>query len=98
MFFTLETTDTGSKARAGVVKTAHTDVQTPVFMPVGTQASVKTLTPEEVERAFRKSCQFSAVFYSLLSSSTICQSLIVVRKYNTEALVIQGDRLLDTLP
>lgn len=37
--FTLEKTD--GEARAGVVKTAHGEVQTPVFMPVGTQASVK---------------------------------------------------------
>ncbi len=35
----LETTD--GRARAGVVFTAHGEVQTPVFIPVGTQASVK---------------------------------------------------------
>lgn len=37
-------------ARAGVLKTPHGDVPTPTFMPVGTQGSVKTLTPEEVAR------------------------------------------------
>jgi len=35
-------------ARAGVLKTRHGDVRTPVFMPVGTKASVKSLAPEEV--------------------------------------------------
>lgn len=35
-------------ARRGVFHTAHGSVQTPAFMPVGTQATVKTLTPEEV--------------------------------------------------
>lgn len=35
-------------ARAGVLTTRHGDVPTPTFMPVGTQASVKTLTPAEV--------------------------------------------------
>jgi len=43
--------DTGSKARAGVLKTAHGEIQTPVFMPVGTQATVKTLTNEELIQA-----------------------------------------------
>ncbi len=39
-----------TKARAAVLKTAHGKIQTPVFMPVGTQATVKTITPEELEK------------------------------------------------
>jgi queuine tRNA-ribosyltransferase len=35
-------------ARVGVLRTAHGDVETPVFMPVGTKATVKSVTPEEV--------------------------------------------------
>ena len=35
-------------ARRGVIHTPHGDIQTPVFMPVGTQATVKSLTPEEL--------------------------------------------------
>jgi queuine tRNA-ribosyltransferase len=35
-------------ARAGVLRTAHGAVRTPVFMPVGTKATVKTLHPDEV--------------------------------------------------
>lgn len=38
-----------SKARAGVIHTNHGPVPTPVFMPVGTQATVKTLTPAMLE-------------------------------------------------
>ena len=38
-----------SRARRAVLSTAHGDVQTPVFMPVGTQATVKSLTPRQVE-------------------------------------------------
>ncbi len=34
--------------RAGLLHTPHGDVPTPVFMPVGTQATVKTLTPDEM--------------------------------------------------
>jgi queuine tRNA-ribosyltransferase len=41
-------TATDGAARAGVLTTAHGDVPTPAFMPVGTKASVKTLHPHEV--------------------------------------------------
>jgi len=37
------------RARTGVITTAHGKIATPVFMPVGTQATVKTLTPAELE-------------------------------------------------
>ena len=40
-----------SGARIGVFHTPHGDIETPVFMPVGTQATVKSLTPEEVKQA-----------------------------------------------
>lgn len=40
--------DPASRARRGRLHTPHGTVETPVFMPVGTQASVKTLSPEQV--------------------------------------------------
>ena len=36
-------------ARAGLLHTPHGTFQTPMFMPVGTQATVKTMTPEELK-------------------------------------------------
>jgi queuine tRNA-ribosyltransferase len=45
---TFELRATDGAARAGVVHTAHGDVPTPAFMPVGTKATVKTLDPDEV--------------------------------------------------
>lgn len=36
-------------ARRGVLRTAHGDLQTPVFMPVGTQATVKAMTPDQID-------------------------------------------------
>ncbi|VWL85756.1 tRNA guanosine(34) transglycosylase Tgt [Oceanivirga miroungae] len=36
-------------ARSGIITTPHGEIKTPVFMPVGTQATVKTMTPEELE-------------------------------------------------
>lgn len=41
--------DSKTGARRGVVHTPHGDIQTPVFMPVGTQATVKSMTPEELK-------------------------------------------------
>ena len=44
--FTLEATD--GATRAGTLHTAHGDVPTPAFMPVGTKATVKTVDPDEL--------------------------------------------------
>jgi queuine tRNA-ribosyltransferase len=47
--FTLLSTDPrGTEARRGRLHTAHGTVETPVFMPVGTQGTVKALTPDQV--------------------------------------------------
>jgi queuine tRNA-ribosyltransferase len=46
--FTIVKRDEGSFRRLGRITTPHGDIQTPVFMPVGTQGTVKALTPEEV--------------------------------------------------
>src|SRR4051812_30796552 len=46
--FELLKTDALTKARLGRLTTAHGVIETPVFMPVGTQASVKALDPREL--------------------------------------------------
>ena len=46
MSFSVTATDGG--ARAGVLRTAHGDVPTPAFMPVGTKGTVKTVDPDEL--------------------------------------------------
>ena len=46
--FQVETRDKSSKARTGVLKTPHGEIRTPVFMPVGTQATVKAMTNEQI--------------------------------------------------
>lgn len=48
-FFDLIQTDTHSSARAGVVHTDHGDIQTPIFMPVGTVGTVKGVQRHELE-------------------------------------------------
>jgi queuine tRNA-ribosyltransferase len=46
--FTIEASDAGSRARAGVLGTAHGEVHTPAFVPLATKATVKGLLAEEV--------------------------------------------------
>ncbi len=48
--FTIQQRDVASSARLGVLRTAHGEIQTPVFMPVGTAASVKALPHEWLEQ------------------------------------------------
>jgi len=47
--FRLLKTEKDTRARLGVLTTPHGVVDTPVFMPVGTQATVKTMTPDELK-------------------------------------------------
>ncbi len=49
-YFSFETThiDPNSGARTGIFHTPHGDIETPIYMPVGTQATVKSLTPQEL--------------------------------------------------
>src|ERR1051326_8454267 len=49
--FTIDAECPESWARAGTIQTPHGTIQTPIFMPVGTQASVKSVSPEELREA-----------------------------------------------
>lgn len=48
-YFEIEKKDPSSKARKGVIHTAHGDVHTPQFLPIGTRGTVKTVTSEELK-------------------------------------------------
>ena len=50
MVFTLQAQDKGSSARAGVLSTAHGEILTPIFMPVGTAGSVKGVYHRDLEQ------------------------------------------------
>mgnify|MGYP003972661987 CR=1 FL=1 len=41
--------DKNSKARAGIISTPNGDIETPIFMPVGTHGAIKALTPEQTK-------------------------------------------------
>ena len=48
-FFEVLQSDPETKARTGRIRTAHSEIETPVFMPVGTRGTVKALTQEMLE-------------------------------------------------
>lgn len=48
MKFTIENKSEGSKARTGFIETAHGKIKTPVFMPVGTAGTVKTINQRQL--------------------------------------------------
>lgn len=49
MPFTLHQKDSSTAARLGTLDLPHGRVPTPIFMPVGTQGSVKTMHPQDLE-------------------------------------------------
>jgi queuine tRNA-ribosyltransferase len=63
MFYSL--LKTSNKARRGVVHTAHGDIQSPFFMPVGTKATVKTLSQEDL-RAIGSEVELSNTYHLFL--------------------------------
>ncbi|MBW1899851.1 MAG: tRNA guanosine(34) transglycosylase Tgt [Deltaproteobacteria bacterium] len=48
MHFNITAKSTTTRARTGIIETCHGRIETPVFMPVGTLATVKSLTPEDL--------------------------------------------------
>ena len=50
MKFKLTATDKHSKARAGIIKTDHGKIHTPIFMPVGTAGTVKAVHQRELKK------------------------------------------------
>ncbi|MCB0699003.1 MAG: tRNA guanosine(34) transglycosylase Tgt [Chitinophagales bacterium] len=53
MEFNLTATDSASSARAGVIKTGHGEIETPIFMPVGTVGSVKAVTQQQLKEEIK---------------------------------------------
>ena len=53
MKFTLQATDSQSKARSGILDTAHGTIETPIFMPVGTAGTVKAVHQHELVEAVK---------------------------------------------
>ncbi|GIS56310.1 MAG: hypothetical protein CM1200mP1_02480 [Candidatus Neomarinimicrobiota bacterium] len=50
MNFSITFQEKGSSARCGILKTYHSEIQTPVFMPIGTQGVIKTIDPQVLDQ------------------------------------------------
>jgi queuine tRNA-ribosyltransferase len=64
--FEIKKIDPRTGARLGVMHLPHGDIETPVFMPVGTQATVKTLTPEDIENEVKAGLILSNTYHLYL--------------------------------
>ncbi len=58
--------DKNTGARRGRIHTPHGDIETPVFMPVGTQATVKSMTPEELREEVKAQIILSNTYHLYL--------------------------------
>lgn len=70
MKFEIQTTDTASSARAGTFTTAHGEVQTPIFMPVGTVASVKAVHQNELKEDIKAQIILGNTYHLYLRPGT----------------------------
>jgi len=70
MKFDLVTKDPQSKARAGVVTTDHGDIQTPIFMPVGTMGTVKGVHQRELKEDIKPDIILGNTYHLYLRPQT----------------------------
>ena len=70
MKFTLAKTDSASKARAGVLTTDHGTIETPIFMPVGTAATVKGVHQQDLAKDVNPDIILANTYHLYLRPST----------------------------
>lgn len=68
--FTKHHTDPASKARAGTIETAHGNIQTPIFMPVGTVGTVKGIHQAELENEINAQIILGNTYHLFLRPKT----------------------------
>jgi len=84
MQFRIEKRGIGTKARTGILKTAHGEIKTPIFMPVGTAAAVKALSMEEVEDIVKAQIILSNTYHLYLRPGTeILEAAGGIHRFNT---------------
>ena len=70
MNFTISKIDQKSKARAGIIKTDHGEIATPVFMPVGTAGTVKGVHQRELEEDIKARIILGNTYHLYLKPGT----------------------------
>src|SRR5580698_5469195 len=66
MKFTLQSNDLKTKARAGLLQTDHGEIPTPIFMPVGTAGTVKTIHQHELKNVVEAKIILSNTYHLFL--------------------------------
>lgn len=70
MQFSLQAKDTNSQARAATIQTAHGTIETPIFMPVGTVASVKAVTQQQLNEEVKAQIILGNTYHLYLRPGT----------------------------
>ena len=70
MKFELKSKDKNSKARAGVITTDHGIIETPIFMPVGTSATVKGVHQRELKNEIKPDIILGNTYHLYLRPGT----------------------------
>ncbi|MFZ4797836.1 MAG: tRNA-guanine transglycosylase, partial [Bacteroidia bacterium] len=70
MKFTINHTDANSKARAGVIETDRGPILTPIFMPVGTQGTVKSVNQTELAERIKAQIILANTYHIYLRPGT----------------------------
>ena len=70
MKFTLQTTDSQSKARTGLIETDHGTIETPIFMPVGTVGTVKGVHQHELKEDIQAQIILGNTYHLYLRPTT----------------------------
>ena len=72
MQYTLLAKDKNSEARCGVLSTAHGEIRTPIFMPVGTVGAVKAVHMRELREDIRAEIILGNTYHLYLRPGTRC--------------------------
>lgn len=72
---------TGRLGRAGLITTPHGQIKTPAFIPVGTQATLKALTPEQLQATGAQACLVNAYHLYLRPGHTTIDEAGGVQKF-----------------
>jgi len=70
MEFQLLAADSGSKARAGIISTDHGQIETPIFMPVGTVGSVKAVNQQQLKEEIKAQIILGNTYHLYLRPGT----------------------------
>jgi queuine tRNA-ribosyltransferase len=84
MEFELKGTDSNSKARAGVITTGHGQIQTPIFMPVGTVGSVKAVLQQQLKAEIKAEIILGNTYHLYLRPGTeVLEAAGGLHKFNS---------------